>query len=302
MESNNFAAGWVDFNDAGHWTIGGSTVPKGNIMIGARVGFWIRTGTTFAVQRNYADHVYFGGWSQGSVFEYGSITSVLAEHNVIVNSSWPNRGMSGEFRYNLVLGLGSEEGLVWNGAADGALVHHNVFRGWENAIRGIVYIVAPNTITVRNNTFDAVNKDQSGGGPCIHQVASTTSTANSNLFLNCPANGVKIDAGSITTDYNAFWTSNTPFYSDARTPAHDVSADPKMTSPPTANKPYVEATVWTRVDHRRRHPRRVPDQLHAAGRQLSARRRRHGGLRRGQRHRRDRGDGRRASSDQFGRP
>ena len=61
----------------------------------------------------------------------------------------------------------------------------------------------------------------------VKQTAGSTSLT-SNLFLNVPASPVSITGGTMSADYNLFWNSAAPSYSDGRTPANDVHADPKL--------------------------------------------------------------------------
>src|SRR5438874_11988188 len=134
FQGNNVGAGWVLFQATQKWLVGGNNNADSNILIGPRVGIYVDRSGDIEIRRNYSHHLYNGGWSQASNFELGGRGDVIAEHNVIVGSSWPVRGVGGEFRYNLVL----EGGHQWLWADhDGANVHHNVFIGGENDVGGI---------------------------------------------------------------------------------------------------------------------------------------------------------------------
>jgi hypothetical protein len=53
--------------------------------------------------------------------------------------------------------------------------------------------------------------------------------------------------GTLSADYNLFWKSSSPSYSDSRTPAHDVLADPKLASPSSNAYDFDEKAVWQRT-------------------------------------------------------
>src|SRR5262249_46000427 len=179
---NNLGAGWVDFQGVSNWTVGGDTDADANILVGPRVGIFFDymgnpTSSNIVVKGNYSDHTYYGGWSQGNNLEAGGCSSLVAEDNVLISSSWTVRGMAGEFRYNLVLLAGED----WMWLDTGANVHHNVFVGGDNN-RGGLYNTYDNTgIRIQNNTFDGLG----GTGAGINAILVTGSeTVTSNLFMN----------------------------------------------------------------------------------------------------------------------
>lgn len=242
---NNVGAGWVDFQAVNHWTVGGDTDADSNVLIGPRVGIHFDyngtsgSSSNIVVRRNYSDHIYYGGWSQGNNLEGGANASLLAEHNILISSSWTIRGMAGEFRYNLVLQGGED----WMWLEDGANVHHNLFVGGDNNRSGLYNTYGNTGILIQNNTLDGMN-GTNGGMNAILVTGSETVT--SNLFMNLPYTSVEIN-GALTADYNLFWQSATPPYSDSRTPAHDVSADPKLSSPAVHAYEFDERAVWLRT-------------------------------------------------------
>jgi hypothetical protein len=237
---NNVGAGWVLFERTHDWVIGGDTDADANVCMGPRVGIFADGSDRLTVRRNYSHHIYYGGWSQGSNLELGSSASVLAERNVIVGSSWPVRGVGGEFRYNLVLLAGHE--WLW-AVADGAYVHHNVFIGGDNDVGGIFVLYQPKNVRIVNNTLDGLGNDSVTTGLEQQDGAVTLS---SNLFLNMPKAAVTTGGGTLSSDYNLFWNTGGP-YSDGRHPAHDVvNHDPLLTSPATTVVDYDESQVWLR--------------------------------------------------------
>lgn len=245
---NNVGAGWVDFQAVNHWTVGGDDDADGNVLIGPRVGIHFDyTGTdnassSIVVRRNFSHHIYYGGWSQGNNLEAGGNTSLLAEHNVLIGSSWTVRGMAGEFRYNLVLMAGED----WMWLDTGADVHHNVFVGGDNNRSGLYDTYKNTDIRIRNNTLDGLGSSNGG----VNAVSITGSeTITSNLFMNMPYQPVVIESGTLVSDYNAFWKTSAPDYSDGRMPSHDVHADPQLTNPAVHAYELDERAVWLRAVH-----------------------------------------------------
>ena len=247
---NNVGAGWVEFLTTSNWTIGGDTDAASNVFIGPRVGI-STAGSNIQVRRNFSNHVYYGGWSQGANFEIFGTTASTVEHNVIYNSSWPIRGGGTglNFQYNLVLEAGHE----WMQPAPGDSIHHNVFIGGDEDQGGLFIYNDPTdpsapSIGVFNNTFDGQN------GPAIIAAvrlgdSSGPVTVSSNAFLNYPtAPIIGIEGGTLTADYNGFFASITSgIYQDNRTPAHDIEgANAKLTSPPTTIFSIDVSTLWTR--------------------------------------------------------
>jgi hypothetical protein len=241
FQGNNAAAGWILLLGTRRWLVGGDGDADSNVLIGARVGVYADGSPDLQIRRNYSHHVYYGGWSQGSNFELGGIPSLSAEHNVIAGSSWPVRGVASEFRYNLVLEAGHE--WLWADHS-GAWVHHNVFVGGDADIGGIYALYAPQGVRIENNTFDG----QSGGNVVAAVLLSSGSTSlTSNLFLNVPRSPVRVEGGILSADFNLFWNSGSPAYSDGRAPPHDVLRDPLLRSPASVLYDFDEGAVWTRT-------------------------------------------------------
>jgi hypothetical protein len=233
---NNVAASFVTFSGPA-WVVGGDTDADSNVLIGPRVG--ISAGGSVQIRRNYSHHVYYGGWSQGSNFELGGGGGVVAEHNVIIGSSWPVRGVAGEFRYNLVL----EAGHQWLWADhDGGSIHHNVFIGGEADVGGLYVLYAPQNVRIFNNTIDG----QGRIGVAVKMQDGMVSFA-SNLLYRVPSPGVAMDGGALTADYNLFFSPSAS-YSDGRTPAHDVAANPNLADPIDGSPLDLdEVGVWKRT-------------------------------------------------------
>jgi hypothetical protein len=241
---NNVGAGWVLFDQTRGWLVGGDTDADSNVLIGPRVGIYVSASTDVTIRRNFSHHVYYGGWSQGSNFELGGIATVTAEHNVIESSSWPVRGVGGEFRYNIVADAGHQ--WLWADTSKSA-IHHNLFIGGQADVGGIYVLYQPTDVRIFNNTFDAeLSKD------IVTAIKLTSGSLGltSNAFLNVPSAAVvSVEGGTLAADYNFFFGPAAKSYSDGRTPAHDVGAgatvDPKLADPPKA---FVldEVSLWQR--------------------------------------------------------
>ena len=233
---NNIGAGYIELNNAKGWTVGGDTDADSNVLVGPRVGF-SPTGTV-QLRRNYSHHVYYGGWSQGCNFELGGSASVVAEHNVVYGSSWPVRGVGGQFRYNLVLDAGHQ--WLW-ADTPGGNIHHNVFVGGDADVGGLYVLYQPTGVIIANNTIDGL----SDIGLAV-KMTSGEVTLTSNLFYRVPTPGVSVEGGTLNADYNLFFGPTTD-YSDGRaTPAHDLSADPLLGEPPTTVFALDESGIWQR--------------------------------------------------------
>jgi hypothetical protein len=243
---NNVGAGWVEFESANNWTVGGDTDADSNVLIGPRVGIYAQMSSNIQIRHNYSHHVYYGGWSQGSNFELGGSTSTVVEHNVVYGSSWPVRGVGCEFRYNLVLEAGHE--WLWADSSDGS-IHHNIFAGGAADIAGIYVLYDPQNVSIFNNTIDGQL------GPDIVTAVLMTGgqvSLTSNLFMNVTrAPTITITGGSLSSDYNMFFDPQTTNYSDGRRPGHDVAGgaetDGMLAAPPSVPFDLDETGVWNRT-------------------------------------------------------
>jgi hypothetical protein len=243
---NNVAAAPVLFEDTNEWTIGGPTDADTNVLIGPRASFEVLRSSDMSVEGNFLDHVYYGGWSQGQLLELHGTQPVSVEHNVLLDSSWPVRGIAGEFAYNLVL----EAGHQWLVPDDGAYVHHNLFIGGDNDIGGITgyYDVSAR---IENNTFDGLHGDMAFAA--INWQAGET-TLKSNAFVGFPASTAAIverTGGTIDAGYNGFFSPGVPDYSGGVTPVNDLnggaSTDPSFAGPlPTTTFEGDKVAVWKR--------------------------------------------------------
>jgi hypothetical protein len=245
--ANNVAAAPVQFEGVHNWTIGGTTDADSNVVIGARAAFEIIHSSNITVEGNFVNHDYFGGWSQGQLLELAETKPVTVEHNVLMDSSWPVRGIEGEFAYNLVLEAGHE----WMVPADGADVHNNLFVGGDND-RGGITGYYPISARVENNTFDAQAGPLAFAGVLWQDGALTL---DSNAFIDFPtwtAAIVDREGGAITSRFNGFFNPQTTNYLGDVTASNDLgggaSSDPRFAGPlPSAPFEMDKAAVWTRA-------------------------------------------------------
>jgi hypothetical protein len=243
---NNVGAGWVQFENTQGWIVGGDTDADSNVLIGPRVGIYVESSSDIQIRRNYSHHDYHGAWSQGSNFELGGIATLTAEHNVIFGSSWPVRGVGGEFRYNAVLDAGHQ--WLWGDHSDSS-IHHNLFVGGQCDVAGIMVLYESMNVNISNNTFDGLLNDD-----VVTYIGLDEGTLSvfSNAFLNAPdVPSVRVSDGTtLAADYNLFFNLGTQNYSDARAPEHDVAGgvqtDPMLTDPPTELIELDEAAIWKR--------------------------------------------------------
>jgi hypothetical protein len=235
---NTIGAGYVEWGrDVKNWTVGGDSDAASNVLIGPRVGLSVNG--QMVVRRNYSHHVYYGGWSQGCNFELGGTADALVEHNVIYGSSWPVRGVGGDFRYNLILDAGHE--WLWAGVT-GAQIHHNVFVGGEGDVGGIYVLYSPSDVKIFNNTLDGLDSF----GPAI-KMDNGSIAFTSNAIIRMPGKVWNTSGGTLVADYNLYNVKATNNYADGRTPAHDVTGDPLFSDLPKNVFDMDEAGVWKRT-------------------------------------------------------
>jgi hypothetical protein len=256
--ANNMGAGWLRLTGVSHWTIGGDTDADGNVFIGPRIGIMLENGADhITVRRNYSRHVYFGGWSQGNNFELGgSDNSVLVEHNIVRDSSWPVRDVACEFRYNLVLGAGHQ--WMWV-TGDNASVHHNVFAGGDADVTGIWMIYSPQNVHFYNNTVDGLNETAGPSALIVDEAA--TADVQSCVFMNMQSPVMVSSPGAtnlLSVGHNCFYNPQAvPLqnYLDNSHPATDVGGlnaqvNPNLTNP-TNSVGIDDVAVWQRTTNTR---------------------------------------------------
>ena len=223
FQGNRVGAGSVFFLHSPNWLVGGDTDAQGNIFMGPRGGLTIAGDGSagFTVRGNYSHHNYRQQWTEGENFDFTSSGGGhLIEHNLIRGGSWPERGMSGEFRYNLCVGFGHS----WlQDTVNGTRIHHNLLvpenlPGDEGSGAGITFLYAESALQIYNNTLDAGGAAAGNfPGPFVYIKGDVSvSSLRNNLFTFGVSNGPHVfadvnDAGTtrgtfLSVDYNAFYS------------------------------------------------------------------------------------------------
>jgi hypothetical protein len=242
FQGNNVGAGWVSFENTQNWLVGGDDPAQSNVLIGPRVGLFLYRSDHFQIRHNYTHHVYYGGWSQGSNLELGGAADAVTQHNIIIGSSWPVRGVATDVSYNLILQAGHQ--WLW-ADHDNANVHHNLFIGGDNDVGGIMMLYGVANVTIRNNTIDT---RQGGLVKTALDLSEGTVSLTRNVVIEVPGVPVMIGTAGVTADYNVYWHTGSPVYSDNRTPPpHDLVTDPLLAAPGAGQViDYSENVIWTR--------------------------------------------------------
>ncbi|HET6250966.1 MAG TPA: hypothetical protein VFE47_24975 [Tepidisphaeraceae bacterium] len=270
FQANRVGSGIVRFERMSGWLIGGDSDNESNILIGPRCVLAMEGCRDFIVRGNYIRHDYFGGWSQGFALYCENCQNILAEHNVIRQSSWPVQSFAGEFRYNMIVDSGHNWVRV---LTSGTKFHHNLLihtGGYGGDVNAGLWLYAGRTnVSIYNNTFD-------GGAPVprdftnpIIEISTGCSLASlrNNVFtgVSKPQNSAArpiIARGNKETDadpriayadYNCFFNPHADgaaMYADGIVqgglPAHDIKADPRFAEGGVRNYPINEAEVWNR--------------------------------------------------------
>ena len=246
FSGNNVGAAPVLFDRVNRWTIGGDTDAESNVLIGPRASFEVLGSSNVNVEGNFLNHTYFGGWSQGQLLELHGTRPLSVKHNVLVDSSWPVRGIGDEFAYNLVV----EAGHQWMVPDTGANVHHNIFVGGDNDVGGITgyYNI---TARIENNTFDGLL------GGLVHSAINWQqgqTTLKSNAFVGVPTWATAVvdrQGGTVDAGFNGFFNPETTNYTGGLAPTTDLSGgastNPRFAGPlPTETFEGDKVDVWKR--------------------------------------------------------
>jgi hypothetical protein len=192
----------VLFESTRNWLIGGDRAEYANVLVGMRASLSLHRVDDVLVRGNYIHtEIPSYRWSQVHALAVVSpCASLVVEHNVIRHGQWVVRGVTGEFRYNLVLDADAHNFIV--GPAGKAHIHHNLFARYctvdPNVNSSIAVIYKAEDIQVYNNTFDGGGKSLARPWhvPAIEvgREAFLASLRN-NAFVNHPtrfANGTAI--------------------------------------------------------------------------------------------------------------
>ena len=178
-----------------NWLIGGAQDDDANILIGMRASFSIMHCAKMTVRGNYVHtEIPSFRWSQVHALAVVSpCPELIVEHNIIRHGQWVVRGLTGEFRYNLVLDADAHNFII--GPQAGTRIHHNIFARYctvdpnLNATIGVIY--KGDGIEIFNNTFDAGGKSLARPWyvPAVEIGASAfVASLRNNVFYNHPTN------------------------------------------------------------------------------------------------------------------
>jgi hypothetical protein len=202
FQGNKVFRSVVLFENTGNWQIGGDKAEDANLLIGMRASLSIAASDAMHVRGNYIHtEIPSYRWSQvHALLVQGACPGLVIEHNIIRHGQWVVRGLTGEFRYNLVLDADAHNFIV--GPAGRCHIHHNIFARYctvdPNLNSSIAVIYKADDIQIYNNTFD-------GGGtglarrwhvPAIEVGANAfLASLRNNVFFNHPT---RFASGSAT--------------------------------------------------------------------------------------------------------
>src|SRR5262249_2649546 len=139
-------------------------------------------------------------WSQVHTLQVVGSSGLVVEHNVLRHGQWVVRGLSGQFRYNLVLDADGHNFII--GPTAGTHIHHNIFARYctvdPNLNSTIAVIYKGDGIEIVNNTFD-------GGGKALARP------------WHVPATEVGSEAFLASLRNNGFYNHQTRFASGPAT-------------------------------------------------------------------------------------
>jgi hypothetical protein len=151
------------FDATSNWLIGGEKVADANIITGPRGSISIHISTNMTVRGNYihTDIPSFRYSQVHTLLVQSPCPGLVVEHNVLRHGQWVVRGLTGEFRYNLVLDADGHNFII--GPRAHTHIHHNIFARYctvdPNLGATIRLPYAGEDITVYNNTFDGGGKN-----------------------------------------------------------------------------------------------------------------------------------------------
>jgi hypothetical protein len=273
MQGNNVGAGIVRISGMSNWQIGGLKDSLGNVFIGPRVVLELNSSSNAQVQGNYLRHDYYNGFSQGfNLMLSGNSNNVLAEHNVIRDSSWPLQSFGGEFRYNLMLNSGHD---FVRGGKSGAKFHHNIFmhaQAPNTGFNGAVFLYGgEQNVVFDNNTMDVGGATGRFNAPALVLGSADVSYASvrNNAFVhfsNVSGYGQSLIAGGQSegsigspriakADYNAWdnpLAGSSKHYAtgivSGSAGGHDINADAEFAGEvPEIPSRIDEGSVWSRT-------------------------------------------------------
>jgi hypothetical protein len=163
FQGNQIMRSVVLFENTSNWLIGGDKADDANLFVGMRASLSIFSANDMCVHGNYIHtEIPSFRWSQVHALSInGPCPGLVIEHNVIRHGQWVVRGLTGEFRFNLVLDADAHNFIV--GPAGRCHIHHNIFARYctvdPNLNSSIAVIYKADDIQIYNNTFDGGGKN-----------------------------------------------------------------------------------------------------------------------------------------------
>jgi hypothetical protein len=190
---NRVAMGFVDFENATAWTIGGQRDADSNLLMGPRGGIIMNGdsgppgGNVF--RGNFSLTNCPNRWTQCTNLGFETNVGVLVEHSVMVGG-WILRPFNGEARYNVLVSGGEAYMQSWRG---GSSLHHNIITqlglhapGFDNNVFD-AYDASATGIDIYNNTWDGGGARLALYGPAIRvRGGAVLHSVRSNAFDNFP--------------------------------------------------------------------------------------------------------------------
>jgi hypothetical protein len=236
FQGNRVEKSVVLFEDTQNWRIGGDGDEDGNVILGMRGSLSLYGCDNTVVSGNYIHtEIPSFRWSQVHTIMVGrNCRGLVIEHNVIRHGQWVVRGLSGEFRYNLVLDADGHQFIV--GPAGGTHIHHNIFARYctvdPNLNSSIAVIYKGDDIQIYNNTFD-------GGGKSMARP------------WHVPAIEVGPEGRLASLRNNAFYNHPTSFSNGTATVRPGFGE--KKTSPGPARLGYADYNLFFNPEAREKH-------------------------------------------------
>jgi hypothetical protein len=279
FQGNQVRRSIVQFENTCNWQIGGDKDDDANLLIGMRASLSIHASSDMRVRGNYIHtEIPSFRWSQVHALAVVSpCPGLIVEHNIIRHGQWVVRGITGEFRYNLVLDADAHNFII--GPSGKCHIHHNIFARYctvdpnLNATIGVIY--KADDIQIYNNTFDGGGKEiaRRWHVPVIEVgAAAFLASLRNNVFYNHPTkvgNGTAIVRPGFTeklmtpgparlgyADHNLFHNPDAAAErrygvsvadkverADAGFAKNDVFADPKFKGPIPTHFPFSDADI-----------------------------------------------------------
>src|SRR5262249_53652775 len=198
FQGNYIGKSVVLFDNTRNWLIGGPNEEDSNLLIGMRASPRLHGWAAIVGRGNYIHTENPSSrCSPGhTLIVVQPCPKLVIEHNILRHGQWVVRGLSGDFRYNLVLDADAHNFII--GPRAHTRIHHNIFARYctvdHNLNATIAVIYKGDDIQIYNNTFDGGGKDLARPWHVppieVNSEAFLTSLRN-NVFFNHPTKFAK---------------------------------------------------------------------------------------------------------------